>query len=77
LFQAQQNIGCDFVGKSMLKPLKTKADIVMESLGDKVTADFNNNKVKIKELKLPITKSNVNKMAGYIARQKKRSKKSE
>jgi len=70
-------MGCDFMGKSMLKPLKTKADIVMGSLGDKVTSDFNNNKAKIKELKLPITKTNVNKMAGYMARQKKRSKKNE
>lgn len=63
------------MGKSMLKPLKTKADTIIEALGDKVTTDFETNKKRIKELKLPLTKTNINKIAGYMVRTKKKHKK--
>ncbi len=64
------------MGKSMLKPLKSKADVMIEALGENITADFENNKKKVKELDLPITKTNRNKISGYMSRQKKRGKKS-
>lgn len=58
----------------MLKPLKTKANTIMESVKE-IGPDFDANKKTIKKLGLPITKTNVNKMAGYMARQKKRKQK--
>ncbi|PIU02813.1 MAG: 30S ribosomal protein S17e [Candidatus Diapherotrites archaeon CG09_land_8_20_14_0_10_32_12] len=62
------------MGKSMLKPLKSKANTIMESMKE-IGTDFDTNKKAINKLGLPITKTNVNKMAGYMARQKKRKQK--
>lgn len=58
----------------MLKPLKTKANTIMEAVKE-IGTDFDTNKKTINKLGLPITKTNVNKMAGYMTRQKKRKQK--
>lgn len=56
------------MGNSMLRPLKTKSDYMMEQLGDKLGTDFTQNKKTISDLKLPISKKVRNRMAGYIVR---------
>ena len=56
------------MGNSMLRPLKTKSEYMMENLGDKLGTDFNKNKKTIADLKLPISKKVRNRMAGYIVR---------
>jgi ribosomal protein S17E len=61
------------MGKAMLKPLKTKAEYMLEELGDKLTIDFENNKKVIVGLNLPFSKTVVNKLAGFIAREKKKA----
>ena len=61
------------MGKAMLKPLKTKAEYMLEELGDKLTTDFENNKKVIVALNLPFSKTVVNKLAGFIAREKKKA----
>jgi ribosomal protein S17E len=63
------------MGNSMLKPLKTKAEYIIENTDDKTSTDFNKNKKAIKSLELPFSKSTVNKMSGYIVRCKKKDKK--
>ena len=56
------------MGNSMLRPLKTKSEYMMENLGDKLGTDFTQNKKTISDLKLPISKKVRNRMAGYIVR---------
>jgi len=63
------------MGTATLKPLITKAEILMESLKDKLTDDFDNNKEVIKKLNLPFSKQIVNRLAGYIAKTKRQQKK--
>ena len=63
------------MGTAMIKPLKTKAEDLMQLLGDKFTEDFYNNKKVIKSLKLPFSKINTNKLAGHIAKHKRKAKK--
>lgn len=58
----------DLMGNSMLRPLKTKSEYMMENLGDKLGTDFTQNKKTISDLKLPISKKVRNRMAGYIVR---------
>ena len=65
----------DTMGKAMLKPLKTKSEIMMETLGDKITTNFDSNKNILKQFDLPLTKSNINKMSGYMVRAKNKAKK--
>jgi ribosomal protein S17E len=62
------------MGTAMLKPLKTKAEYMMELLGDKLNDNFENNKKVIRSLNLPFSKITTNKIAGYIASQKKKAK---
>lgn len=60
------------MGNSMLKPLKTKAEYIIDALGNKLNDNFDNNKKQINSLKLPFSKSTINKLAGFITRMKKR-----
>jgi ribosomal protein S17E len=62
------------MGNSIQKPLKTKAGYMKEQipeLGD----NFEQNKKKIKGLKLPISKKTTNRMAGYLVRETKKARK--
>jgi len=70
-----RNSSSDVMGNSMLKPLKTKTDFMLDELGDKFDTDFEKNKKTISNLKLPFSKKTVNRMAGYAVRVKKRVQK--
>lgn len=63
------------MGNSMLRPLKGKAEYMMESLGDKLGTDFNKNKKAVDCLKLPLSKKVRNRVCGYIVRTIKRKNK--
>ena len=65
------------MGNSMLKPLKTKTDFMIEQLGDKFNTDFENNKKVIASLNLGFSKKTRNRMAGYAVRVKKRMEQKE
>ena len=59
------------MGNAMLTPLKTKAEHLMQSLGEKLNTDFENNKKMIKSLNLPFSRHTINRISGYIVRYKK------
>jgi ribosomal protein S17E len=59
------------MGKSVPKLIKAKAAELVELLPD-LTTDFDANKQKIKALGLPYSKKQINIIAGYITRLKKK-----
>lgn len=56
------------MGKSVQKSIKSRAEVLLEKCGEKFSKDFENNKKALKELDMPLSKTDRNVMAGYIAR---------
>lgn len=63
------------MGNSMLKPLKTKAEYLTESMSGKLGKDFDKNKKEIKSLGLPFSKKVRNKLSGFLVRDTKAKEK--
>ncbi len=65
------------MGKSVPKGIKSKANIILKEMPESFNDTFENNKTKIKELKLPFSKWTTNVMAGFMTRHHKKIKKAE
>jgi ribosomal protein S17E len=60
------------VGKAIVKGLKTKADLLLKTIPERFSTDFEKNKGVLVELGIPFTKLNRNLLAGYITREVKK-----
>ncbi|MEK6957420.1 MAG: 30S ribosomal protein S17e [archaeon] len=58
------------MGKAVPKNIKSKANTLMSTYPDKVSKDFEANKVFIDSFKMPLSKEERNLVAGFIARTK-------
>ena len=56
------------MGKSVPRGVKSRAHILMERFPKKFSTNFESNKLFIEGLKLPLTKTVRNWMAGYVTR---------
>ncbi|MCX8158317.1 MAG: 30S ribosomal protein S17e [Candidatus Diapherotrites archaeon] len=61
------------MGKAVPKIIKTRALQLIELYKDKFTTDFYKNKEFVKSLELPLSKTTVNKIVGYITRVMKKA----
>lgn len=59
------------MGKAIPNLIKVKSQELLNLMPDAFNDNFENNKLKIRELKLPFSKKQQNLMAGYITRIKK------
>lgn len=65
------------MGKSVPKGIKSKANIILKEMPESFNESFENNKLKVKELKLPFSKWTTNVMAGFMTRHFKKIRKAE
>lgn len=65
------------MGKSVPKGIKSKANIILKEMPEAFNENFENNKNKVKELKLPFSKWTTNVMAGFMTRHFKKIRKAE
>ena len=63
-----------FLGKALLKGLRTKADFLLQEASEKFSTDFEKNKRALNELGIPFTKLNRNLVAGYMVHKLKQKK---
>jgi len=56
------------MGKAVPRIIKSRASILIDLYKDKFTTDFEKNKEFIKGLNLPLSKSTINRIIGYITR---------
>lgn len=61
------------MGKAVPKNIKSRAGQLLEVYPDKFTGDFSKNNEFVKTLKLPLSKSTINRIVGYIGRSVKKS----
>lgn len=65
------------MGKSVPKGIKSKANIILKEMPADFNESFENNKLKVKELKLPFSKWTTNVMSGFMTRHHKKIRKAE
>ncbi|MEK6972768.1 MAG: 30S ribosomal protein S17e [archaeon] len=58
------------MGKAISKALKSKAETLLELMGEKFIQDFDANKKVLQQLDMPYSKVERNIIAGYITRLK-------
>ena len=65
------------MGKAVPKSLKTRAEILMHEFPKEMSHDFDKNKEFLNTFDLPLSKSQRNLVAGYIARKTEKPKEPE
>ena len=63
------------MGKAVPKSIKIRAEILLQKFGEKLGSDFEANKRVINELKLPFSRFDRNKIAGFITKKMNEKKK--
>ena len=58
----------DYLGKSVLKGLKYRSEVLLREFPDKFGKDFEKNKASLEPMELGLSKVSRNIVAGYITR---------
>lgn len=59
------------MGKAVPKGIKSRVEILFNRFPEKFSKDFDKNKDTLRELKVPLTKKNLNLLSGFMVRKVK------